>query len=292
MKAGIVAMLGKPNAGKSTLINALVGQKVSIVSSKPQTTRRRVLGVVQGEDYQLALIDTPGIHEPHTRLGRTMVESARQALSGIDLVLVVIDSSKRPDEIDKQMAKLVADAEVPVILDLNKMDVLRAEMVASTVEDYTALFKTEDYMLTTATRGHNLDKLLSIVVEKLPEGEPLFPADEYTDQSLRFLAAELIREKVLLETKQEVPHATAVVVDTWEEEPNLTRIRATIVVEKSGQRAILIGKGGSFIKEVGTRARAEIEALLDKPVFLDLHIKVREGWRMNPAIIQELEYSD
>ena len=292
MKAGIVAMLGKPNAGKSTLINALVGQKVSIVSSKPQTTRRRVLGVVQGEDYQLALIDTPGIHEPHTRLGRTMVESARQALSGVDLVLVVIDSSKRPDEIDKQMARLVADAQVPAILDLNKMDVLRAEMVASTVEDYTTLFKTEDYMLTTATRGHNLDKLLSIVVEKLPEGEPLFPADEYTDQSLRFLAAELIREKVLLETKQEVPHATAVVVDTWEEEPNLTRIRATIVVEKSGQRAILIGKGGSFIKEVGTRARAEIEALLDKPVFLDLHIKVREGWRMNPAIIQELEYSD
>lgn len=294
-KSGMVAMVGKPNVGKSTLINALVGQKVSIVSNKPQTTRRRVLGIVQGDDYQIALVDTPGIHEPHTRLGRAMVEAARQALGDIELVLYVADVSKRPDEIDKQIAQLVRPKEgpqTPIVLCLNKMDLLKAEYVTSYIESYTELFGTDEYMLTTATKGHNLDKLLELMLDKLPEGEPMFPEDEFTDQTMRFMASEIIREKVLQQTKQEVPHATAVVVDEWEEDANLTRIRATIVVEKPGQKAIIIGKGGQFIKNIGTAARLEIQLLIDRPVFLELFVKVREDWRMNPRLLQELEYTE
>lgn len=292
---GLVAMLGKPNVGKSTLLNALVGQKVSIVSNKPQTTRRRVLGVVQGEDFQVAFIDTPGIHEPHTTLGRAMVESARQALDSVDAILYVADASKKPDEVDRQAARLVRPEGKPlgpIVLCLNKMDLLAPEMVTSTLESYTKLFDPVEYMLTTATKGHNLDKLLKIIVDLLPDGEPLFPEDEYTDQPLRFIAAEIIREKVLQQTKQEVPHATAVHVDDWEEEEGLVRIRATIVVEKQGQKAILIGKHGQFLKGIGTAARLELQALLEQQVFLELYVKVREDWRMNPRMLQELEYTD
>jgi GTP-binding protein Era len=294
-KSGLVAMLGKPNVGKSTLVNALVGHKVSIVSNKPQTTRRKVLGVAQGEEYQVAFIDTPGIHEPHTTLARTMVESARQALHGVDVIVYVVDSSHRPDQTDTQISNLVrpgGEPIAPVVVCLNKMDVLRAELVQAQVDAYTALFKTQDYMLTTATRGHNVDKLMAMILEKVPEGEPMFPEDEYTDQPLRFMVSELIREKVLQKTRQEVPHATAVVVDEWEDTPTLVSIRATIVVEKQGQKAIVIGERGSFLKEIGTEARIETELLLGKKVFLELYVKVREDWRMNPRLLQELEYTD
>lgn len=292
-KSGLVSLVGKPNVGKSTLLNALVGHKVSIVSNKPQTTRRRVLGIAQTDDYQIAFIDTPGIHEPHTRLGRAMVEQARTALADIDLVLYVADVSKRPDDIDRQIAELVRDAKAPVLLVLNKMDLLKAEFVVEHVEAYQALFGTENSMLTTATREQNLGKLREMILAALPEGEALYPDDEYTDQSTRFLVAELIREKVLIATRQEIPHATAVHVESWEEDEDGTlHIGAEVAVEKTGQRAILIGKGGQFIKDVGTKARAEIEALLDRHVFLDLHVKVREGWRQNPRMLKDLELID
>jgi GTPase len=301
MRAGMVAMVGKPNVGKSTLLNAFVGQKVSIVSDKPQTTRRRVLGIAQGENYQIAFLDTPGIHEPHTQLGRSMVDAARQSLGDVDLVLVVVDSSKRPDEIDKQIAALIAPPKeaagslpkLPVLLCMNKMDKLRADMVQPQVEAFTRLFGTEDYMMTVATTGVNLEKLREMIVERLPEGDPLFPEDEFTDQPLRFMASELIREKVLTATRQEVPHATAVVVDEWEEgEDGIVHIAASIIVEKQGQKAIIIGRGGQFIRDVGTKARLEIEQLIGKQVFLDLHVKVREDWRMNPRMLREMEYSE
>lgn len=291
MKAGLVSLVGKPNVGKSTLLNALVGHKVSIVSNKPQTTRKRVLGIAQTADYQIAFIDTPGIHEPHTKLGRAMVEQARTALADIDLILYVADVSKRPDDVDKQIASLAKDAKAPVLLALNKMDKLKAEFVNEHVEAYMKLFGTESYMLTTATQERNLPRLRTMILDALPEGEPLYPDDEYTDQSTRFLVSELIREKVIVRTRQEVPHATAVQVERWEErEDGTLEIGALVVVEKDSQRAILIGKKGQFVKEIGIAARADIEALLDRHIYLELFVRVREDWRQNPRLLKELEY--
>lgn len=290
---GLIAVLGKPNVGKSTLVNALVGQKVSIVSSKPQTTRRRVLGIVQGESYQIGLVDTPGIHEAHTRLGKAMIDSARQALGDVDAVLIVVDASHKPDELDQRLADLLKKAapDLPKILCLNKMDRLKPEFVLSHTEAFQSLFSTDRWMLTVATDGTNLEKLLGMLIEACPEGEPRFGEDDFTDQTSRFMAAELIRERVLLGTKEEVPHATAVRIDTWDEsKPNLVRIEATLIVEKPGQRAILIGRGGRFIKTLGTEARLAIEELLDTKVFLELHVVARENWRMNPRMLAEAGY--
>lgn len=295
-KSGLVALIGQPNVGKSTLLNALVGQKVSIVSSKPQTTRRRALGFCQSEKYQIVFVDTPGIHEPHTRLGRAMVEQARGAMADVDAMLVVVDGARKPDDMERQIAELVrplAQKGIPVILCMNKMDILKAEFVIENVELFTALYGTERYMLTSASKGQNLDKLVELILEVLPEGEAMFPDDEYTDQTTRFMVSELIREKVLLKTRQEVPHATAVHIEGWEEEEDgILTIEAQIVVEKASQRSILIGKGGQFIKQVGIESRAEIEELLDRRVRLELFVKVREGWRQNMRILRELEYTE
>lgn len=298
MKVGTVALVGKPNVGKSTLLNTIVGQKVSIVSNKPQTTRRRVLGIATTPEYQIVFIDTPGIHEPQTQLQKAMVEHARAALTDVDLVLLVVDGSRHPGEDDKQIAKLAREGisaqPVPIVVCMNKMDQLKAENVQAFVDAYTELAGAEEYMLTTATRGTNVEKLVEMLVAHLPEGEPIFPEDEFTDQSSRFLAGELVREKILNATRQEVPHATAVLVDEWyeDEETGTLHIGANIYVEKASQRGILIGKQGQFLKKIGTEARKEIEELLGRHLFLQLNVKVREDWRMNPRMLQELEYSD
>lgn len=283
----LVVAVGAPNVGKSTLLNALVGQKVSIVSDKAQTTRRSVIGVMQGEGFQIAFIDTPGVHEPHTVLGKTMLEAARTGLSGVDLVVIVVDISRRPNDADKRIAQMVGNA--PKILAMNKMDRLRAEMVVPHTEAYCQLFGTEDYMMTTATQGVNLDKLVEMIVERLEEGEPQFDSETYTDQTMRFMAAELIREKVLVATRQEVPHACAVHIREWEEEEGRVTIYADILVEKDGQKAILIGNKGQFIKTIGMQSRLEIAELIGMPVHLDLHVKVRPDWRQSPRMIRELE---
>jgi GTPase len=299
-RAGMVALIGKPNVGKSTMLNHIVGQKVSIVSNKPQTTRRRVIGIAHGPDYQIAFIDTPGIHEPHTQLGRSMVEQARSSLGDVDVIVYVADGSHHPGDMDKEIAKFVVGGKdetppstAPVIVCLNKMDLLKPENVQRNVDSYCALLKTDEYMLTTATTGRNLDRLVEMIASKLPEGEPMYPEDEFTDQSSRFMVSELIREKILRATRQEVPHATAVTVDDWDDsDPNLLRIGATIVVERASQRGILIGKQGQFLKKIGTEARQEVEQLLGQRIFLDLHVKVQEEWRMNPRMLQELEYTE
>lgn len=294
-RTGLVAIIGKPNVGKSTLLNAIVGQKVSIVSDKPQTTRRRITGIATTDRYQIVFVDTPGIHEPHTRLQKSMVEHSRAALADVDAVLFVVDGSRHPGQDDEEMAKLIrgSSRDAPIVLAMNKMDRLKAENVEAFVEAYGRLAGTEDYMLTTATQGVNVDKLIDLVVARLPVGDPLYPEDEFTDQSSRFLVGEIVREKILAATRQEVPHATAVLVDQWEEEPSgLLRIGAVIIVERASQRGILIGKGGQFLKQVGTQARLEVESLLGRKVFLELTVKVREGWRMNSRMLQELEYTD
>lgn len=288
-KSGVVALLGKPNVGKSTLLNLLVGQKVSIVSNKPQTTRRRALGIARTEQEEIIFIDTPGIHEPHTKLGRMMIEEARQSLSDVDLVLFVADISRMPDAIDGQIAQLVVGY-LPVFLCFNKMDRLPASEVIKHVEAYTDLFKTEDYVLTCATKQQNLDLLQREIISRLPEGDPQFDADTFTDQSMKFMASELIREQVLIATHQEVPHATAVLITEWMmNEDDKLEIHAEILVEKTGQRAILIGNQGKFIREIGTQARKQIEDLIGEPIYLDLHVKVRENWRMNAGILREVQ---
>lgn len=297
MRVGTVALVGKPNVGKSTLLNAIVGQKVSIVSNKPQTTRRRVLGIKTTDEYQIVFIDTPGVHEPHTQLAKSMVEHARASLTDVDVILFVADGAHHPGEMDKEIAKLIQaaradDPTTAVVLCMNKMDLLKAENVEGFIEAYSELAGTEEYMLTTATREINIEKLVGLLVAHLPEGEPIYDADDFTDQSSRFLAGELVREKILNATRQEIPHATAVLVDDWEDDERITRIAATILVEKASQRGILIGKQGQFLKKIGSEARREIEHLLDRQVFLELHVKVREGWRMDPRTLQELEYSD
>lgn len=291
---GHVALVGKPNVGKSTLLNRIVGQKVSIVSNKPQTTRRKALGIANGDGWQIAFVDTPGIHEPHNRLGRAMVEQARAGLMDVDVVTYVADGSHHPGELDKQIAEMVKSnlANTPVVLCLNKMDLLKAENVERNVGAYCNLFGTEDYMLTTATRGDNVDELVELIVARLPERAPEYGEDEFTDQSSRVLAAELVREKILQATREEVPHSVAVLVEGWDEDEQPIRIEATILVEKASQRGILIGKGGQFLKAIGTKAREEIEAVLGQKVFLALHVKVSEGWRQNPRLLAELEYRD
>ena len=293
-KSGHVALVGKPNVGKSTLLNRIVGQKVSIVSNKPQTTRRKAIGIANGDGWQIAFVDTPGIHEPHNRLGRGMVEQARAGLMDVDVAVYVADGSHHPGEMDKQIAEMLKmnmPDKTPIVC-MNKMDLLKADNVERNVHAYTSLFGTEEYMMTTATRGDNVDSLVELIVARLPEGPPEYAEDEFTDQSSRYLAAELVREKILHATREEVPHSVAVLVEGWDENEVPIRIEATILVEKASQRGILIGKGGQFLKEIGTKARLDIEETLGKKVFLALHVKVAEGWRQNPRLLAELEYRD
>jgi len=295
-RAGLVALVGKPNVGKSTLMNHIVGQKVSIVSDKPQTTRRRVVGIATTAEYQIAFVDTPGVHTPRTQLDKSMVDATRAGLHAVDVIVVVVDGGHHPGEQDRDVAQVLsvsAEPETPRLLCINKMDHLKPENVTGFVEAYSALFNPQDFILTTASRGLNVPLLVNQIVERLPEREALYSEDEVTDQSSRFMAGEFVREQIICATRQEVPYATAVTVDSWEERPNgSVAIGATVIVDKSSQRAILIGQEGSFLKRIGTAARLEIEGLLGKSVHLNLHVRVQEGWRMNPALIHELEYGE
>ncbi len=300
-RSGMVALVGKPNTGKSTLTNLLVGQKVSIVSDKAQTTRHRVLGIVTEADYQLILIDTPGVHKAHTHLGKLLNETAQGSMDGADALIVMVDASRKPDKDEEALAEMLrqqnwieADgrAKPNVILCLNKMDLLRAVDVQDHYERFGKLFGTDRIMMTSLTKTRNVDKLVEMILEHLPDGPMLYPEDEVTDQPMRRLASELVREKALRLTREEVPHALAAIVDDWTDEPKVVRILVSLVVEKDGQKAILIGKRGEMLKRIGTEARAEIEAIVGKPVFLELFVKVRTEWRQNPRMLKELDYLD
>ncbi len=293
-RVGTVAVVGKPNVGKSTLVNTIVGHKVSIVSDKVQTTRRRVLGIATGEGHQVVLVDTPGVHKPLHKLGATLNEAARQALYGVDAILAMADCSKMPAKEDEHVAALIKAARegvaVPCVLCLNKMDQLKAENVERNYQAYLKLFETETAVMTSLRKKQNVDVLLGALVSCLPEGEPLYTEDEYTDQTLRAIAAEIVREKALSSTTKEVPHAIATVTESWEESGTLVRIGVALTVEREGQKAILIGKHGSQLKKIGTLARQELEQVTGKKVFLELFVKVREDWRQNPRILREMDY--
>ena len=289
--SGFVSLIGRPNAGKSTLLNALVGAKVAIVADKPQTTRTAVQAVWNAPGAQIVFLDTPGIHRSDTLFNRRMMQEVRAALDERDLLLYVADATRHVTDEDAKAMDMVRKAATPSFLVLSKIDAVQDKrLLLPRIEQYREKYEFDDYIPVSAVTGEGLDVLTEAVVKRLPEGPAFFPADQITDQPERFLAGEMIREKILRITKQEVPHSVAVIVDTWEETKKLTRISATIYVERSGQKAIIIGSQGAMLKEIGTRARQDIEAMLGQKVFLELFVKVRENWRESPEFLTQLDW--
>ncbi|MBZ5581084.1 MAG: GTPase Era [Acidobacteriia bacterium] len=290
-RSGFVSLIGRPNAGKSTLLNALVGQKVAIVADKPQTTRTTIQGVLTLPEAQAVFLDTPGIHKADSLLNKRLMVSVRAALDERDLLLYVADAAREFGEEDRHALDLVRKAQTPTVLVLNKIDLLKDKRtLLPLIEQYKAVYDFAEFVPVSATKRDGVDDLRRMVVERLPEGPAYFPEDHITDQPERFLAAELVREKALLATRQEVPHSVAVTVDRWEEMPRITRIYATIRVEREGQKAILIGAGGAMLKKIGTLARTEMERLFGTKIYLDLHVRVQPGWREQSAFLDTLDW--
>ena len=286
-RSGYVALVGKPNVGKSTLLNALLGRKLSIVTKKPQTTRHRVLGILSGEDYQAILLDTPGIIQPRYKLQESMMHAVRGAIDDADLLLFLADATRdRPDAFSLER---IGDR--PALLLLNKIDLIPQEQALPLVETYTALRAFEEVIPISALKGFNLDAVLREIVTRLPLGPPFYPRDMISEQPERFFVAEIIREKIFELFRQEVPYSVQVNVVAYEErEGEKDLIHAEIVVERDSQKGILIGKGGQALKKIGTRARKDIEAFLGKPVFLQLHVKVRQDWRNRDTFLRSYGY--
>jgi len=296
-RSGFVCILGRPNAGKSTLLNALVGEKLAIISPKPQTTRNRIQGVVhipkrKGRDGgQIVLIDTPGVHKPDSSLGRKMMVEVREALEGSDLVLVIMDVKHKLDPRDGFALDLVRRSQGKAFLILNKVDLIgEKSKLLPIIEEYRKLYDFAEVFPISALKRKGLDVLLDRILAVLPAGPAYFPEDEITDQPARFMAAEMIREQVLLNTSEEIPYATTVIVETFEEGKRLTRIAATIFCEREGQKGILVGKGGRMLKKIGTSARIQIERMLGTKVFLELYVKAEPGWRDSRSFVNELDW--
>ncbi|HDQ70973.1 MAG TPA: GTPase Era [Chloroflexi bacterium] len=292
-KSGFVAVIGRPNVGKSTLVNQAVGQKVAIVSHKPQTTRSRILGIVTREDVQIIFVDTPGIHRPRHELGQLMVAVAADAIPDSDVLLFMVDVSTLPTKEDRMIADLLQQhTDAPVILVLNKMDLLSPELVKPHTEAYWDLLPHHyAWMMTTATSGENLDKLLDLLVDALPEGPRYYPGDQVTDQAERMIAGELVREQVLRYVHQEVPHGVAVVVEEFKErEQGVIYIAANVFVEKGSHKGILIGKKGQMLRQIGAAARQEIERMTGGKIYLDLWVKVSKDWRQNENQVRRMGY--
>jgi GTP-binding protein Era len=290
-KSGFVSLVGRPNAGKSTLLNALVGQKVAIVADKPQTTRTLIQGVVTTPESQVIFVDTPGIHKADSQLNKRLMDNVRAALEERDLLLYVVDATRAFGEEDRRAVDILRHAASPVLAVLNKVDLVKEKpRLLPLIEIYKQHHDFAGYLPVSATRGTGLDALRKAVVDHLPPGPAYFPEDYVTDQPERFLAAELIREKVLLATRQEVPHSVAVMVDRWEETPRITRIYATIRVERDGQKAIVIGAKGATLKQIGTLARTEMERIFGFRIYLDLHVRVQPGWREKAAFLNALDW--
>jgi GTP-binding protein Era len=292
-RAGFVGVVGKPNVGKSTLMNAYLGQKIAIVSPKPQTTRRRILGILTLERAQIVFVDTPGIHQPFHKLGEIMVRTAVETIADADVLLWLVDGSYPPTQEDHDIGGLLAKhgRGVPLILGLNKSDLLPETERPPRLAGYLGLANSDGHMFVSATDGENRDALLDLIVEHLPMGPPFYPEDQVTDQTERAIAAELIREQVLHHTHQEVPHSTEVVVDEFKvRSEDMTYIHATIFVERATQRGILLGQGGTMIKSISQMARLEIEKLVSTRVYLELWAKVRPRWRQKEDDLRRLGY--
>jgi GTP-binding protein Era len=295
-RSGFVSILGLPNAGKSTLLNALVGEKVAIVTRKPQTTRNRIQGIVNVAKKgklpagQVVLIDTPGVHKPINSLNKRMMKEVYDALEGCDLLLLIVDAGDKFGASDQFVLDIAKRTALPCFLLLNKIDTIQKDRMLPLITEYQALHEFKEIIPISALKEKGLDTLLEAIINVLPEGPHYFPKDQITDQPERFLVAELIREQVLHFTSQEVPHATTVLIDKYEERTKLTRIAATIYCEREGQKAILIGKQGANLKKIGTHAREQIELVTGTKVFLELFVKVQSGWRDSRDFVEETDW--
>jgi GTP-binding protein Era len=290
MKSGFVSFLGRPNAGKSTLLNRLVGQKLAIVSDKPQTTRTRILGVKNYEEGQVVFIDTPGVHKPMHRMNVRMVDTALEAVREVDVLALVVDASVKPGPGDQFLLNAIKDVKSPVILVLNKVDLIAKPKLLPLIDHYQKAYPFVEIVPVSAADGTNVDVLERLFLQYLPEGDPMYPADYLTDQPERFFAAEIVREQVLQLTHDELPFSTAVVVDRFEEagEDAVMRLFCTILVERESQKPIVVGRAGAMIKKIGTAARAELERFFDTRIYLDLHVKVKSEWREDGRVLDDI----
>jgi GTP-binding protein Era len=289
-RSGYVALIGRPNAGKSTLLNRLVGEKIAAVSNKPQTTRYRIKGVVNMQDGQIVFVDTPGIHKPGHLLNRRMMASVHDAIQTVDLVVLMRDASVSTGNGDRFVLDLVKRSERPAILVLNKVDKLRdPALLLPLIDFYRNEFEFTEVLPISALKGSEVETLIALILQNLPTGDPIFADDELTDQPLRSIVAEMVREKILLSTGDEIPYVTAVATEVFDEEdPTLTRIYCVIYVERPSQKKIVIGKQGTRLKDIGTKAREDIEKLLGNKVFLKLFVKVVGDWRNQPRSLNEV----
>jgi GTP-binding protein Era len=291
-RSGFVAVVGRPNVGKSTLINTILGQKIAIVTPKPQTTRRRQLGIYTEEHGQIIFVDTPGLHRPQHKLGEFMVGVAEDALKDADLILWVLDVSQAPSEADRHIAETVGrlHGNTPVILALNKVDLLPPDRRDAHIAAHTALIEHEKAMLVSALHGTGVAELVQHLFDGLKSGPRYYPIDQASDMNMRFITAEVIREKIISHTEQEIPYSVAVEVESFQEKPDLAVISAIIYVERDSQKGIIIGKGGSMIKQIGTEARQELMEMLGTRVHVDLRVKVLKNWRSDEGLMRRLGY--
>ncbi|MFZ4864685.1 GTPase Era [Enterococcus casseliflavus] len=290
-KSGFVAIVGRPNVGKSTLLNRVVGQKIAIMSDKAQTTRNKIQGVYTTDDAQLIFIDTPGIHKPKHRLGDFMVETAYSALREVDVTLLMISADQKRGKGDDFIIERLRQSQTPVFLVINKIDKVHPDALLAIIEDYSSQMDFAEIVPISATEGNNFETLMKLLIDEMPEGPQYFPEDQITDHPEYFIVSELVREKVLLLTRDEVPHSVAVVVDSMKRDHNdKVHIQATIIVERDSQKGIIIGKGGKMLKQIGTKARLDIEHLLDDKVFLELWVKVQKDWRDKQTFLTDYGY--
>lgn len=291
-RTGSIGLIGRPNAGKSTLLNRILGEKVAIVSDKPQTTRNRILGIKNDPDAQILVLDTPGIHRPKSRLSDAMVRSALAVAEEADLVFLLAEIGKRGLVVDEELLGWVHKTDAPVFMVITKADLVSREEILPAIEEMSRKNLFKEIVPVSALKGENIDHLIDVAKKYLPEGPPLFPADEYTDQPMRFLAAELVREKILQKVYQEMPYSVAVKVERYEEnqEKNLISIRAVIYVERDSQKGILIGKKGEFLKQIGMEARKELEKLTGGRIFLETWVEVSPGWQNSDQELKDLGY--
>ena len=293
MKCGFVTIIGRPNVGKSTLLNQILGQKIVIATDKAQTTRKRIKGILTDNNGQIIFIDTPGIHRPLNKLGEFLMDEAKVAIPDADLILFLVDGSEPAGKGDKWIVEnLLKDTETPVILVMNKVDKIKnPQKIEENLISYKLLFdKNIPVLRISAKTGRNKDTLISNILKKLPEGEKLYPDDIVTEESMRNVAEEIIREKILINTQDEIPHSVAITIDKYEEKEDIDRIYATIYCEQKSQKGILIGKGGSLLKTIGTQARLELENITEKKVFLALEVKVEKDWRKRDKILKNFGY--